>query len=102
MQVEDITWIGLASWWAANDQRDIAVGFGVFGQVVIDDQRIAPRLHKLFTHCAARVRSNVLHRCWLSGSRYSADSMLHRFVLLQDSLCTRHRRVILTHRHGDT
>ena len=36
MQVEDITWIGLASWWSANDQRDVAVGFGVFRQVVID------------------------------------------------------------------
>src|SRR5207245_9396548 len=56
----------------------------------------------LLTHCAARVRSKVLHRCRLRGSRYYDDSMLHRFVLLQDSLGTCHRRVFLTDCHVDT
>src|SRR5712692_10566720 len=101
MQVEHVAWIGLASGRAANDQRDVAVGFGVLGQVVIDDERVAPRLHELLTHRAARVGREVFERCRVRCACNYNDGMFHRAVFFQNGVRTGHRRVLLTDSHVD-
>jgi len=40
MQVEYVTGIRLAAGWLAGQQRQLAVGGGVLGQIVDDDQRV--------------------------------------------------------------
>jgi hypothetical protein len=45
MQVEDVAWIGLAARRAAQQQREFAVCLGMFGEVVVDDQRVVARAH---------------------------------------------------------
>src|SRR5258708_36167277 len=97
MQVEDVTRVCLTSWWSANDQRDVAVCFGVFRQVIIDDQRVSPRLHELLTHGTACVRSEGFQTSRLSGSRHHNDGMLHRAILLQTSLRALYRGVLVTY-----
>jgi hypothetical protein len=42
MDVEDVARKSLAPGWAAQQQRQFAVGAGVVGQVVVDDQHVAP------------------------------------------------------------
>src|SRR5579859_2538368 len=101
MQVEHVAWIRFASGWAANDQRDVAIGFGVLGQVIIDDKRVASRLHELFTHRAARVGRDVFERRGVGCARYHDDGMLHRALFFQNGLCARYGRVLLTNSHVD-
>src|SRR5207248_3206209 len=101
MQVEDITWIGFTSWGTANDQRNVAVSFRVFGQVIIDDEGVTSALHDLFAHGASGIRREVLQRCRFRSSRHDDDGMLHRAVLFQDGLRAGNGRVFLTDRYID-
>jgi hypothetical protein len=62
VQVEDVARIGLAAGGPAQQQRDLAVGLGVLGQVVVDDQRVLALLHELLADGAAGVGRKVLER----------------------------------------
>ena len=42
MQVEHVAGVGLAAGRAAQQQRELAVGRGLLGQVVVDAQRVRP------------------------------------------------------------
>src|SRR5437588_2873297 len=101
MQVEDITWVGFTSRGTTNDQRNVAVGLRVLGQVIIDDEGVTSALHDLFTHGASGIRREVLQRCRFRSSRHDDDGMLHRAVLFQDGLRASNGRVFLTDRHID-
>src|SRR6266566_5747574 len=101
MQVEDITWIGFTSRGTANNQRNVAVSFRVFGQVIIDDEGVTSALHDLFAYRASRVRREVLQRCRFRSSRHDDDGMLHRAILFQDGLGASNGRVFLTDGHVD-
>ena len=62
MQVEDVARVGLAAGRAAQQQRDLPVGPGVLGQVVVDDQHVLAARHELLGHRAAGVGGEVLER----------------------------------------
>src|SRR6185312_14126570 len=59
VQVEDIARIRLAARRAAQQQGDLAVCPGVLGEIIVDDQRVATRLHHFLADGAARVRGDV-------------------------------------------
>ena len=63
VSVEDIAGVGLASGGAAQQQRHLAVGNRVLGEVVVDDKRILPVVGEVLRHGAPSVRGKVLHRC---------------------------------------
>ena len=48
MQVEDIARIGLAAGRLAGQQREFAMGRGVLGQIVDDDERVAAPVAEIF------------------------------------------------------
>ena len=95
VQVEDVTRVGLASRRPAQQQRHLAVGPGMFGEVVIDHQRVAAVLAELLADGAAGIRRNVLQRRRLVGRRHHDDGVLERAVPLEDAHGARHRRPLL-------
>src|SRR5258708_2981702 len=84
VQVEDVARIRLAARRAADDERHIAVGVGVLGEVVIDDEGIAPALHDLLAHGAAGVRRQILQWGGILGAGMHDDRVVEPAILLQD------------------
>ena len=62
VQVEDVARVGLAARRAAQQQRQLAVGLGLLGEVVVDDQGVLAVLHPVLAHGAAGVGGEVLER----------------------------------------
>lgn len=50
MQVEHITWVGFSAGRSPQQQRHLSVGYGLFGQVIIDDQGMSTRVTEVFTN----------------------------------------------------
>ena len=93
VEVEDVAGVGLAAGRAAQQQRHLAIGPGVLGQVVVDAQRVLDEalsgdldavLHDLLAHRHAGVRGEVLERRRVLGAGDDDDRVLHRAVLLED------------------
>ena len=62
VQVEHVARVRFAARRAAQQQRHLAVGLGVLGKVIIDDQRIPAVFHELLAHGCAGERGQVLQR----------------------------------------
>ena len=60
MEVEDIAGVGLAARRAAQQQRQLAVGPGVLGEVIVDDQHRAAVGHEVLGHRCTGVGRQVL------------------------------------------
>ena len=85
MQVEHIAGVGLPPGGAAQQQRHLAVGPGVLGQVVIDDEDILALLHKGLAHSAAGIGGDELQRRGVGGTGVDDDGVFQRAVFLQDA-----------------
>ena len=83
VQVEDVARVGLATRRAAQQQRHLAVGERVLGEVVVDAQRGAAVVEEVLGHRGTRVRREELHRRGLVGGGGHDDRVLHRAGLLQ-------------------
>src|SRR3546814_1661614 len=62
MQVEHVARIGLAPRRAAQQQRHLAIGDGLLGQIVIDDDGMGTVVAEELAHGAARVGRQELQR----------------------------------------
>ena len=68
--IEDVAGIRLAAGRAPHQQRQLAVGGGLLGQVVVDAQGVAALLvHEVLGHGAAGVGGDVLQRGRVGGRR---------------------------------
>ena len=83
VQVEDVTGVGLAARRAAQQQRDRAVGLGLLGQVVEDDQRVLALVHPVLADRRAGVRGEVLEAGRLVGRGGDDRRVLQRAGVLQ-------------------
>jgi hypothetical protein len=83
VQVEHVAGVGFAARRAAQQQRDLAVGHGLLGQIVIDDQRVLPAVAEVLAHGAARVGADVLHGGRFGSRGGDDDGVVHRAVLFQ-------------------
>src|SRR5699024_6020906 len=99
VQVEHVTRIGFTARRATQQQRHLAVGPGLLGQVVVDDQRVFAAVTEVLAHGAAGVRRNVLQRRRLGGVGGHDNRVLHRTVLFELAHHRGDRRALLTHRH---
>src|SRR5829696_308592 len=95
MQVEDVTRIRFAAWWAPKEQHHLSVGDGVLGEVVVDKERILATVHEEFADGAPRVGGQILQRRRLGGRGVHHGRVLQRTRLLEggDDAC--HGRVLL-------
>ena len=95
MQVEDVARIGLAAGRTAQQQRHLAVGDGLLGEVVIGDHRVHAVVAEIFAHGAAGERRQELHRRRVGSGRRDDDRIVERAALLERLGELRHGRALL-------
>ena len=101
MQVEHVAGVSLASRRTAQEQRHLAIGPGLLGQVVVDDERVLAAVAEILTHGAAGIGRDELHRRRFGGSRRNHDGVGHRAVLLELAHHVRDGRGLLPDRNID-
>src|SRR5208282_2116752 len=101
VQIEHVARIGLAAGRPAQQQRHLAIGDGLFGEIVVDDHRVHAVVAEILAHGAAGKRRQKLHRRRIGGGRRDHDGIVERAVLLQNLDELRHRRALLPDRDID-
>ncbi len=102
MQVEDVAGIGLAARRPAQQQRELAVGVGLLGEVVVDHQGVPPLLvHEVLGHRRPGVGGDVLQRRRVGGRGRDHDGVVHGALLAQLLDHPDHGRLLLPHRDVD-
>ncbi len=95
VQVEDVARIGLAARRTAQQQRHLAVGDGLLGEIVIDDDGVHAVVAEIFAHRAAGIGREELQRRRLRGGRGDDDGIFHRAILLERADDLRDRGALL-------
>ena len=101
MQIEHVARIGLAARRPAQQQRHLAIGDGLLGEIVVDDHRVHAVVAEIFAHGAAGKRRQILHRRRIGRGRRDHDRIIERAVLLQHLDELRDRRALLPDRDVD-
>ncbi len=83
MEVEDVTRVRLTTRRPAKQQRHLAVGPCMLGEVVVNDQDIFTLVHEVLGHSSAGVRSQVLQRGGVRGVGGDHDRVVERTVVTQ-------------------
>ena len=83
MEIENVAGIGFTAGRTAQQQRDFAIGDGVLGKVVVDDQRVLALVAEVLADGAGCVRRQIQHRSRLRCRGRDDDGVPHRVVLLQ-------------------
>ncbi len=95
VQVEDVARVGLAARRAAQQQRDGAVGVGLLGQVVEDDEDVLALVHPVLADARAGVGREVLEAGRLRRRGGDDGRVLHRAGLLEAADELGDRRALL-------
>src|SRR5216684_4024629 len=101
MQIEHVAGIGLAARRAAQQQRHLAIGDGLFRQIVIDDDGVHAVVAEVFAHGAAGERRDVLHRRRVGSGGRDDDGIFQRALLFQHLDELRHGGALLADRNID-
>ena len=101
MQVEDVTGVGLAARRAAQQQRDGAVGVGLLGQVVEDDEDVLALVHPVLADGRAGVGREVLEAGRVRRRGGDDGRVLQRAGLLEAADELGDRRALLADRDVD-
>ena len=96
VQVEDVARVGLAARRAAQQQRDGAVGLGLLGQVVEDDQDVLALVHPVLADGRAGVGGDVLEARGLRRRSGDDGRVLHGAGLLEGGADRGDRGALLT------
>jgi hypothetical protein len=83
VEVEDITGVSLTSGGATKQERHLAVGNGLLGQIVVDDERVTAIVTEPFTNRSSSEGGDVLERSGLGSGGSNDDGVLHGVVLLK-------------------
>ncbi len=95
VQVEHVARVRLASRRAAQEERELPVGGGVLGKVVVDHQHVLAVVHQLLADGDPGVGRDVLERSGVGGARHHHRGVFHRAVALEDGHHLGHRRFLL-------
>ena len=109
MQIEDVAWVGFASWWSAQEQRHFAIRNRVLRKVVVDAECVAHEhavdrdavLHDLFANRATGEWCEVLERCWIFSAGDHHYGVCHGALLLELRHNGAHGRELLADRDVD-
>ena len=101
VKVEHVAGIRFAARRPLQHQRHLPVGDGVFGQIVVDDQRVHAVVHEPFADGGAGKRREVLAGRRVRGRRRQDDRVRHRAGLVEDGDQPGDRRLLLTDRDVD-
>ena len=102
MQIEHITRVGFAARRTTQQQRNLAIGPSLLGQIVVNDQGIFTDVTEVFAHRATGVRGDELHSCRIRSGGGNDDGVFQRAVLFQRAYHVGDRRSLLANSHVDT
>ena len=95
VEVEDVAGIGFAARRAAQQERHLAVGDGLLGQVVVDDQRVHAVVAEPLAHGATRKRGQELQRRGLGRGGRDHDGVFQSPPLFERADDLRHGGALL-------
>ncbi len=101
MQVEDVAGVRLTAGRAAQQQRHLAVGLGMLGEVIEDNERVAPLLHELLANRRAGKGGQVLQGGRIGGGSADDNGVLHCAMLLQRAHHLGNARLLLANANID-
>src|SRR5690242_911989 len=101
MQIKNVAWKSLAPGWAPQQQRDFAIGLRVFGEIVVETDRMAAIIAEEFANGASGIRSDVLHRGGFGGGSSHDDGVVHGPSIGKDLDDLRDRGALLADRAID-
>ena len=78
MDEEDVARKGFAAWRTLEQQRQFTVRPCVVGQVIVDDEHVAPPRHEAFSDARRRVGGDVLQTRGIVAFGHDHDAVLHR------------------------
>jgi len=110
MVVEDVSGESLSSRRTPQQQGDLAIGHGLFGKVIVDDQRVLGLVPEVFADAAPGIRRDVLQGGRIAGAGRDDTGVGHgvmlsevldhlsdgRFFLSDRDIDAFHARVLLT------
>ena len=83
VDVEDVAGVGLAPRRAAQQERELAVGPGVAGQIIVDHQHVAALLHEVLAHGGGGVGGDELEPRRVLAGGADQDAVLEGAVALE-------------------
>src|SRR5690349_600716 len=83
VEIEDVARIGFAARRTAQEQRHLAIGDGLLGKIVVDDDRVHAVVAEIFAHRASGVGREELQRRRLRRGRGDDDRIFHRAILFE-------------------
>ena len=83
MKIEDVTRVGFTAWRATQKKAHLAVGYGLLGQVIIDNKRMHAVVTEILAHRTGGVGCEELHRCRVRSGRGDNDGIFQRALLFQ-------------------
>src|SRR5574337_529834 len=102
VQVEDIARIGLTAGRPTQQERELAIGLGMLGQVVVDAQGVTTGVSEILAYRAAGIGGDILERRQFGGSSRNNRSVGHSPGLFQRLDHLGDGGPLLTDRHIDT
>src|SRR5664280_924121 len=78
VDVENVAGKGLASGWSAEQEGKLAIGAGVLRKVVVNDQHVATRYHKMLRDAGRGVRRDVGETRRVIAFGDNDDGVIHR------------------------
>ena len=101
MQIEHVAGVGLTAGRASQQQAQGAVGDGVLGKIVVDDEHVAALVHEILADGRAGIGCDILHGGGLAGAGADDDGIGHGVVLAQHLRDLRHGAGLLADGHID-
>src|SRR5262249_47923991 len=100
--IEHVSWIGFAARRTTEQQRQLTIGYGVLGEVVIYDQRMLTVIPEVFADGCTGEGREVLHGGRIARRGCHHDAEIHRVVLFERLDDARHGGTFLTNGDIDT
>jgi hypothetical protein len=100
--IENIAGISFTSRGTAQQQGHLAVGGGLLGQIVVNDEGVLAIVAEVFPHGRARVRPEVLQGGRVAGAGCDDGGILHGAVFFEHVDDLGHRGFFLPRGHVDT
>ena len=101
MEIEDVSRISFSTGRPSQQQRYRAVCPRVLGKIVIYAEGVLTAVAEVLSHCAASIRSNVLHRRRSRRGRIDDDRIRHRVVIFEGFANLRDSGFLLADRDVD-
>ena len=85
VEIENITWVSLTTWWTSQEEGHLTVSDGLLGQIVVDDKTVHAVVTEVLTNSATGVRGQELKWGSVGGGSGNNDGVLEGVTLTEES-----------------